>query len=55
MKDKCKIKSRSDKCQLHAIVNDMCNLSEGIWQRGIRQGIQQGERLSVIRVIRNNV
>lgn len=45
--------------KLEGGLKDMCNLSEGIWQRGIRQGIQQGiqqgERLNVVKVVRSNI
>ena len=32
----------------------MCNLSEGIWQRGIREGMQQ-ERMDIFKLISNMI
>lgn len=34
-------------------LNDMCNLSEVILERGIEQGIEQGERLAIIKIATN--
>ncbi len=35
--------------------NDMCNLGEAIWQRGIRQGMQQGKQLTVVKLVRSKL
>ena len=31
----------------------MCNLSEGIYERGIERGIEQGRKLALVGIIRN--
>ena len=39
--------------ELERKLNDMCNLSEVVLERGIEQGIEQGERLATIRIATN--
>lgn len=34
-------------------VKKMCNLSEGIWERGIQEGIEQGNIANMVSVLRN--
>ena len=39
--------------ELERKLNDMCNLSEVILERGIERGIEQGERLATIKIATN--